>query len=68
MLSVEYGGMNDCMYELYKETGKKVYAEAAARFDEEDLFYRIADGKDILPGKHANTTIPKFLGLNRVDG
>lgn len=66
VLSVEYGGMNDCMYELYKETGRKEYAEAAAKFDEEELFYRIADGKDILPGKHANTTIPKFLGaLNR---
>ena len=66
VLAVEYGGMNDCMYELYKETGRKEFAEAAAKFDEEDLFYRIADGKDILAGKHANTTIPKFLGaLNR---
>lgn len=66
VLAVEYGGMNDCMYELYKETGRKEFAEAAARFDEEELFYRIADGKDILSGKHANTTIPKFLGaLNR---
>lgn len=66
VLTVEYGGMNDCMYELYKETGRKEFAEAAAKFDEEDLFYRVADGKDILAGKHANTTIPKFLGaLNR---
>jgi len=66
VLLIEYGGMNDCLYELYKETGRKEFAEAAAKFDEEDLFYRIADGKDILNGKHANTTIPKFLGaLNR---
>lgn len=66
VLAVEYGGMNDCLYELYKETGRKEFAEAAERFEEEDLFHRIADGKDILAGKHANTTIPKFLGaLNR---
>ncbi len=66
VLAIEYGGMNDCLYELYIETGRAEFAEAAARFDEEDLFHRIADGKDILAGKHANTTIPKFLGaLNR---
>lgn len=66
VLAIEYGGMNDCMYELYKETGRAEFAEAAAKFDEEDLFRRIADGKDVLANKHANTTIPKFLGaLNR---
>lgn len=66
VLMIEYGGMNDCLYELYKETGRKEFAEAAAKFDETTLFRQIADGKDILSGKHANTTIPKFLGaLNR---
>ncbi len=66
VLLVEYGGMNDCLYELYKETGRKEFAEAAAKFDETELFRQIADGKDVLSGKHANTTIPKFLGaLNR---
>ena len=66
VLMIEYGGMNDCLYELYKETGRKEFATAAAKFDETELFRQIAEGKDILPGKHANTTIPKFLGaLNR---
>ncbi len=66
VLSIEYGGMNDCMYELYKETGRKEFAEAAAKFDETALFRKIAEGEDILAMKHANTTIPKFLGaLNR---
>ena len=66
VLLVEYGGMNDCMYELYKETGRKEFAEAAARFDERDLFQKLAEGEDVLPYKHANTTIPKLLGaLNR---
>ena len=66
VLMIEYGGMNDCMYELYKETGRKEFAEAAAKFDETELFRLIVEKNDVLPGKHANTTIPKFLGaLNR---
>ena len=66
VLMVEYGGMNDCMYELYKETGKKEFLRAAEKFDETELFHQIAEGKDVLAGKHANTTIPKFIGaLNR---
>lgn len=66
VLSVEYGGMNDCLYELYKITGNANYVTAAHMFDEIDLFTQIHQGNDILNGKHANTTIPKFLGaLNR---
>jgi len=66
VLMVEYGGMNDCLYELYKETGRKEFAVAAAKFDETELFRQISERRDVLPGKHANTTIPKFLGaLNR---
>lgn len=66
VLCIEYGGMNDCLYELYRETGRKEFAEAAAKFDETELFEQIAEGNDVLRNKHANTTIPKFLGaLNR---
>lgn len=66
VLSVEYGGMNDCLYELYKITGKAEHLSAARSFDELSLFTPVREGKDILKGKHANTTIPKFLGaLNR---
>ncbi len=67
VLRVEYGGMNDCMYELYALTGKEKYAVAAHVFDEEDLFLDAIDApNNYLNGKHANTTIPKILGaLNR---
>ncbi len=67
VLSVEYGGMNDCLYTLYAITGKGEHALAAHMFDEEELFDVIlARGKDNLKDKHANTTIPKVLGaLNR---
>jgi DUF1680 family protein len=66
VLAVEYGGMNDCMYELYKISNKEKHLEAAHKFDELSLFTPIEQGFDILNGRHANTTIPKFLGaLNR---
>jgi DUF1680 family protein len=66
VLSVEYGGMNDCLYDLYKMTGSKRHLDAAHKFDELPLFEAIREGRDILRGKHANTTIPKFIGaLNR---
>ena len=66
-LTVEYGGMNDCLYNLYAITGKDEHAIAAHKFDETDLFAQILnDGKDYLNDKHANTTIPKIIGaLNR---
>ena len=67
VLAIEYGGMNDCLYELYAVTGEDKYAEAAHKFDEESLFKLVAsDSPNALNNKHANTTIPKFLGaLNR---
>lgn len=66
VLSVEYGGMNDALYDLYRLTGKKEHLEAAHSFDELPLFEAMAEEKDILNGKHANTTIPKIIGaLNR---
>ena len=66
VLATEYGGMNDCLYELYKESGKIEFMMAAEKFDEMPLFQEIYNENDILDGKHANTTIPKFLGaLNR---
>lgn len=66
VLATEYGGMNDCMYELYKISGKIEFMLAAEKFDELPLFEEIYNDNDILDGKHANTTIPKFLGaLNR---
>ena len=67
VLSIEYGGMNDCLYDLYEITGETSFAVCAHAFDEEDLFDKILSRQpNVLKGKHANTTIPKILGaLNR---
>ncbi len=67
VIAIEYGGMNDCLYQLYAVTGEEKYAVAAHAFDEDTLFKAVDNGNDnVLTNKHANTTIPKFLGaLNR---
>lgn len=63
VLSIEYGGMNDCMYDLYLITGNDNHAVAAHYFDETALHEAVLKGgSNVLNGKHANTTIPKFLG------
>ncbi len=76
VLSIEYGGMNDCLYELYqinkdlKDSNSKIFCPeldrfkaAAHSFDETDLFDKVLTGdKDIFDNVHANTTIPKFIG------
>ncbi len=66
VLNVEYGGMNDCLYQLYSHTKNENHLSAAHSFDEMSLFEPLYKGEDVLCGKHANTTIPKILGaLNR---
>lgn len=66
VLGIEYGGMNDALYQLYKVTdadNKEEFLKAAHQFDETSLFETVLkDTSNCLNNKHANTTIPKFLG------
>lgn len=63
VLWTEYGGMNDCLYELYYYTGDERYLRSAHKFDETNLFEDVTSGTaNKLNKKHANTTIPKFVG------
>ena len=72
VITIEYGGMNDALYNLYALTGEEKYAQAAHQFDEDikaafspkSMIDSILGGaKNYLYGKHANTTIPKVIGL-----
>lgn len=65
VLGIEYGGMNDCMYDTYLLTAKEEHLLAAKAFDETELFRKIGNarvGEHVLNNHHANTTIPKFMG------
>ena len=65
MLNVEYGGMNDILYQLASVTGDAQWATLAHRFDHEKIFAPLAIGRDELKGVHANTNIPKVIGAAR---
>jgi DUF1680 family protein len=65
VLEVEYGGMNELLYNLSAVTGDRGYRWTARRFDHERLFGPLADGKDELKGLHANTQVPKIIGAAR---
>lgn len=65
VLGIEYGGMNDVMYDLYLQTGVGIHRMAAEAFDQVALFEEVYHGKkgdNVLNNRHANTTIPKFMG------
>ena len=65
VLGIEYGGMNDCLYDVYLITGKEEHLSAAKAFDQVELFEKVLKagaGDNILNNHHANTTIPKFVG------
>ena len=65
MLNVEYGGMNDVLYQLATVTEDAQWAELAHRFDHEKIFGPLAVGRDELNKVHANTNIPKVIGAAR---
>ncbi len=65
MLNCEHGGINEALAELYGATGNEKYLEMSRIFHHKSILDSLANEKDILPGKHANTQIPKLVGLAR---
>lgn len=65
MMHCEIGGISESMAELYALTGKKEYLDLHKTFYHEEILEPLSEEKDILPGKHGNTQIPKIIGLAR---
>ncbi len=65
MLQIEHGGMMDVLAELYGLTGDARYLAVSRRFYHHKVFDALLAGRDELPGKHANTQIPKVIGEAR---
>ncbi len=61
MLDMEYGGIGEVFMLLYQETKNPMHKELAERFRHHSLIDALAEGRDNLPGKHANTQIPKIV-------
>lgn len=65
ILTVEFGGMNEALYDLAALTGKQEYSDLAHRFDQAAFFEPLAARRDELEGLHVNTQIPKVIGAAR---
>jgi len=65
MLRNEFGGVNESFYNLYAITGNTEYKWLAEFFYHNETLDPLKEGKDILEKKHANTYIPKLIGLSR---
>lgn len=65
ILTVEFGGMNEGLYDLFEITKKEEYLHLAHRFDHPAFFEPLAARRDELKGLHVNTQIPKVIGAAR---
>ncbi len=62
MLATEFGAMNEIMADLYADTGDERWRRAYRHFEHRAIVDPLAEHKDILPGKHGNTQVPKLYG------
>ncbi|MDD4644358.1 MAG: glycoside hydrolase family 127 protein [Bacteroidales bacterium] len=65
MMRCEQGGIMEVLADLSADTGDKKYLDYAKKFHHKVILDSLAAGIDILPGKHANTNIPKLIGMAR---
>lgn len=66
MLGQEHGGMNEVLADIYAITGDDKYLRLARRFCHKAVLDPLMRHEDQLTGKHANTQIPKVIGLERI--
>ena len=66
MLNCEHGGMNESMAELYVRTKDKRWLALAERIRHNRTLGPMFEQKDALHNLHANTQIPKVIGLARL--
>lgn len=66
MLRSEFGGMNEVLADIHAITGDPRYLAAAMKFHHRDVLDPLLRGEDRLTGLHANTQIPKIIGIQRI--
>ncbi len=66
MLGIEFGGMNDILAEVGALAGRPDLIALGDRFSHRWLLDSLAERRDALTGKHANTQIPKVVGYERM--
>lgn len=67
VLRTEHGGLNESFIDLYSATKDKKYLDAAQRLTQKAFLNPMIAKKDILTGLHANTQIPKIVGIEKIN-
>lgn len=66
VLVAEHGGINEAYADTYVLTGDPRWLAVARRLRHRAVLDPLAEGRDQLAGLHANTQIPKVIGLARL--
>jgi hypothetical protein len=66
LLNCEYGGLNDSYAELYARTGDARWLAVAERIYDKRVLDPLVAQEDKLSNFHANTQVPKLIGLARI--
>lgn len=66
MLGQEHGGMNEVLADIYEISGEVRFLSLARRFNHKAVLDPLIRHEDQLTGLHANTQIPKVIGLQRI--
>jgi DUF1680 family protein len=62
MLATEFGGMNEVTADLHADTGDPRWLALSGKFEQRAMIDSLAEGQDVLGGKHGNTQVPKMIG------
>jgi DUF1680 family protein len=66
VLDCEHGGLNESFAELYSRTGNRRWLSLSETIYHRKILQPLSRGEDCLPYIHANTQIPKIIGLARL--
>ena len=66
-LNCEHGGMNESLLDAYQLFGDKKYLTGAKKYTHKAMLNGMqTPSKTFLDGKHANTQVPKYIGMERI--
>ncbi len=65
ILNVEFGGMQEALYNLAALTGDDRWGRVGDRFTKKVVFNPLASASDQLAGLHMNTHVPQIIGAAR---
>jgi DUF1680 family protein len=66
VLICEYGGLNESFAELHARTGEPRWLRLARLLFDTKVLGPLTEGRDDLANLHANTQVPKLIGLHRL--